>query len=117
MAPSPTAEATRLIDPCRRSPAANTPGMLVSSSKGARLVGHDAVSSLAERSRTRQHETAPVARDGSTEPFGVRLGTDQGEEGVGRHLDGARLPIPQCELIKLGGFRVRPPPASRSGHR
>ena len=31
MEPSPTAEATRFTDPCLTSPAANTPGMLVSS--------------------------------------------------------------------------------------
>jgi len=30
MAPSPTAEAQRLTEPCRTSPAANTPGMFVS---------------------------------------------------------------------------------------
>lgn len=34
--PSPTAAATRLIEPCRTSPAANTPGTLVSSVKGSR---------------------------------------------------------------------------------
>ena len=33
-APSPTAEATRLTDPWRTSPAANTPGRLVSSGSG-----------------------------------------------------------------------------------
>src|SRR5438105_3509295 len=36
IAPSPTAEATRLIEPCRTSPAANTPGRLVSSGSGGR---------------------------------------------------------------------------------
>ena len=36
MAASPTAEATRLIDPLRTSPAANTPGRLVSSRNGWR---------------------------------------------------------------------------------
>jgi hypothetical protein len=30
VAPSPTAEATRLIEPCRTPPAANTPGTLAS---------------------------------------------------------------------------------------
>ena len=35
-APSPTAAATRLIDPARTSPAANTPGRLVSSGSGGR---------------------------------------------------------------------------------
>ena len=33
--PSPTAVATRLTDPCRTSPAASTPGSLVSSGKRA----------------------------------------------------------------------------------
>src|SRR5215207_1733838 len=35
IAPSPTAEAQRLIEPERTSPAANTPGMLVSSKNGS----------------------------------------------------------------------------------
>ena len=38
-APSPTAEATRLTDPWRTSPAANTPGRLVSSGSGGRPGG------------------------------------------------------------------------------
>ena len=42
MAPSPTAEATRLTDRWRTSPAANTPGMLVSSSSGGRRRGQPA---------------------------------------------------------------------------
>src|SRR5713101_6049469 len=36
MEPSPTAEATRLTEPERTSPAANTPGLLVSSKNGCR---------------------------------------------------------------------------------
>ena len=40
--PSPTAEATRLMDPCRTSPTANTPGMPVSNSIGGRSSGHPA---------------------------------------------------------------------------
>jgi hypothetical protein len=36
MEPSPTAEATRLTEPCRTSPTANTPGRLISSSNGTR---------------------------------------------------------------------------------
>src|SRR5206468_4890615 len=38
--PSPTAEATRFIAPDRTSPAANTPGMLVSSVSGSRRSFH-----------------------------------------------------------------------------
>ena len=37
--PSPTAEATRLTEPCRTSPTANTPGVVVSNGKGARGSG------------------------------------------------------------------------------
>jgi pimeloyl-ACP methyl ester carboxylesterase len=37
--PSPTAEATRLTEPCRTSPAASTPGTLVSSESGRRSSG------------------------------------------------------------------------------
>src|SRR5262249_57589717 len=36
MAPSPTAEATRLVEPSRTSPAAKTPGRLVSRKNGSR---------------------------------------------------------------------------------
>ena len=39
MAPSPTAEATRLTFPERTSPAAKTPGALVSSRRGGRFSG------------------------------------------------------------------------------
>ncbi len=40
MEPSPTAEATRFTAPWRTSPAANTPGMLVSRRNGLRSRGH-----------------------------------------------------------------------------
>ncbi len=40
MAPTPTAEATRLTLPERASPTANTPGKLVSNIWGARVSGH-----------------------------------------------------------------------------
>jgi hypothetical protein len=36
LAPSPTAAATRFIEPRRTSPTANTPGMLVSNGSGGR---------------------------------------------------------------------------------
>src|SRR5204863_8734135 len=38
--PSPTAEATRLMERARTSPATNTPGTLVSSVRGSRWSGH-----------------------------------------------------------------------------
>ncbi len=42
--PSPTADATRFTEPLRTSPAANTPGRLVSSGSGRRSRGHEASS-------------------------------------------------------------------------
>src|SRR5712691_6160626 len=39
IAPSPTLEATRLMEPCRTSPAAKMPGTLVSRKKGSRSSG------------------------------------------------------------------------------
>src|SRR5262249_35932275 len=44
MLPAPTADATRLTAPWRTSPAAKTPGRLVSSSIGGRSSGHAASS-------------------------------------------------------------------------
>src|SRR5512134_781803 len=43
-APSPTAEPTRLVEPERTSPAAKTPGMLVSNRVGGRSRGQSAAS-------------------------------------------------------------------------
>ena len=40
IAPSPTAPATRLIEPCRMSPATNTPGTLASSAGGGVTDAH-----------------------------------------------------------------------------
>ena len=40
--PSPTADATRLVDPWRTSPTANTPGRLVSNGIGGRSSGQPA---------------------------------------------------------------------------
>ena len=48
--PSPTAEATRLMDPCWTSPTANTPGMPVSNSIGGRSNGHPAAGPSPSRS-------------------------------------------------------------------
>ena len=75
MAPSPTAEATRFIESSRTSPAANTPGMLVSSAYGARpsgqrrrlagrwqvLAGHDEALGVALDTRRRASRYAASA--------------------------------------------------------
>jgi len=69
VAPSPTADATRLTERQRASPTANTPGMLVSKKKGSRSSLHP-LGGWPERSKSR--------------PSGVSLGI---------HLGGAREPL------------------------
>ncbi len=49
MDPSPTADATRFTDPLRASPAAKTPGMLVSSTNGGRCAGAPEASAVRSR--------------------------------------------------------------------
>ena len=68
IAPSPTAEATRLTDPLLTSPTANTPGRLVSR-RGCRRAGED--------------EPVVVERDASGEPGRARVGADEHEERPG----------------------------------
>ena len=78
--PSPTADATRLIDWSRTSPAAKTPGMLVSSAYGSRcFTGHGGqplgTSSTCSPVRMNPRST----RRSVAEPVGVRLGADEHE--------------------------------------
>ena len=79
--PSPTADATRLTEPWRTSPAANTPGMLVSRRNGRAVERPDR--------RRRQvgageDEALLVPLDLGGQPLGVRAGADHEEQRVGR---------------------------------
>jgi hypothetical protein len=70
MPPSPTAAAQRLTEPERTSPAANTPGRLVSSGPGARFI-------LCQAEKLRhfcagEDEAFVVALDLGGEPAGAR---------------------------------------------
>ena len=93
--PSPTADATRFTEPLRTSPAANTPGRLVSSRNGARPASLPALE-LAGLGRERaagEHEAPLVQLDAAAEPVGVRIGADEEEEGAGwEHLLLAAVP-------------------------
>jgi hypothetical protein len=60
VAPSPTADATRLTERWRTSPAANTPGMLVSKKKGSRSSLHP-LGEWPERSKSRPVKMYPLA--------------------------------------------------------
>jgi hypothetical protein len=80
-APSPTAEATRLTDPWRTSPAANTPGQ-AGLERQRPWVGGPAGDGAAWQVRAGEDESLPVAGDGFAEPVGPRLGADEDEQGV-----------------------------------
>ena len=78
--PSPTADATRFTEPFRTSPAASTPGMLVSNGKRGRSVGPTAPRS---RPVTMKPCSSRVMSGGSHSV--LRLGPDHQEQPVGRH--------------------------------
>ncbi len=73
-----------MIEPLRTSPAANTPGRLVSKRYGSRKRGRQSTPPSAERSNSppRQDEAALVELDGPFKPAGVGLRTDEDEEGT-----------------------------------
>ena len=66
--PSPTADATRLIDWSRTSPATNTPGRLVSSEKGSRSSRQRWRPSIRWSAAPETMKPALVARHGVAEP-------------------------------------------------
>ena len=97
-APSPTAVATRLMEPRRVSPTAKTPRRLVSSGCRTRRVSGRPGSPPSSRRvlgrcvglgvHAHLHEAELVAGDDALEPVGVRGGADEDEEAV------ARRPVP-----------------------
>ena len=88
--PSPTADATRFTEPLRTSPAANTPGRLVSSRNGARPGRPPALGVGGARRQlgSGQHEALAVQLHAAAEPGGVGVGADEEEERAG--LDALR---------------------------
>ncbi len=90
IAPSPTAAATRLVEPRRTSPAANTPGRDVSSGYGSHGSGHTDRAPVSERLRSSPAgDDVPGGVDenaGVAHPGRVGLAADADEQGVG--LDG-----------------------------
>src|SRR5690348_13670430 len=95
--PSPTAEATRFIAPCRTSPAANTPGVVVSSRKGARCRGP-----VLTGAGSGEDESPLVALYRFGEPAGERLCADQDEQAGGRCPFGlARVAVAEQQLLKV----------------
>ena len=81
IAPSPTAEATRLTDPDRTSPAANTPGRLVSSRNGCRRPVQWADCA---RAGPGPDEPLVVPLDLRGQPVGPRHRPDEAEQRRGR---------------------------------
>ena len=127
MAPSPTAEATRLIEPARASPAAKTPGTLVSRRSGSRERSCQRSPSSTERSRAAPPEAAvlpPQAgrllRNGGAGTELISLHEDAAGEFEARQSGGkarvilypgarARLPTEGDRLEGEGGEALRGP--------
>src|ERR1700694_3156268 len=82
IAPSPTAEATRLTEPLRTSPPANTPGLLVSKIIGWRAGRRRSpVAGGVHRRGAGRHEALLVELDRAPQPRGVGYRTDEDEQG------------------------------------
>ena len=97
MAPSPTAEATRFTDPERTSPAAKTPGRLVSSRNGGRAMPQDRDCC---EGCSRPNEPFRVALNLDRQPIGSRCRPN--ETKYGRSLYGLPLPgLVVCDLDRL----------------
>ena len=114
IAPSPTAEATRLIDPLLMSPTARTPGQLVSSRPSPVAAGRSGPGRRGPPRlgplgscgrRPGQDETLVVEGDGAPQPAGSRHGSDEDEEDVRVQpptLSGAVAP--DDHRLQLTGF-------------
>ncbi len=87
MDPSPTAEATRLIEPWRTSPATNTPGTLVSSRSGSRVSRHTSGHlAILAQVRPRQHKSILVAQNARRKPSRDRHRADKNKQRSCRHF-------------------------------
>ena len=105
MAPSPTADATRFIESSRTSPAANTPGTLVSSANGtAGAATRPAVGP--QQVVAGDDEPLVVAGDLGAEPLGAGRGPDEDEQPARRHLLGGGVPVGQRQRLEVA---VAPP--------
>ncbi len=100
--PSPTAEATRLMEPWRTSPATKIPGTLVSSKKGSRCKRPIArAAPVGDEIGAGQNESMLVALDQVCDRAGVRHRANENKQCDGRdglHLTG--LIIRYGELVK-----------------
>ncbi len=87
LAPSPTAAATRFIEPCRTSPAAKTAGTLVSKGSGVRpSAAHVPVEVAAGQLHVGEDEAVLVQGDPG-QPVRRGLGTDEAEQAAAALLD------------------------------
>ena len=95
MAPSPTAPATRLVEPLRASPAAKSPGTLVSSGNGSRSSGQPAGRRpWARRSGPVEQVARPIDEDaGAGRPAGAGDAADAQEQRAGRQPLGRPLGV------------------------
>ena len=83
--PSPTAAATRFVEPLRTSPAAKRPTRLVSSGSGSRSSGQQSAPPVGEHVRSRDDVAGRVGEDVlARAPVRVRAAADAEEDAVDR---------------------------------
>ena len=115
--PSPTADATRFTEPLRTSPAANTPGRLVSSRNGSRPASRQRSAWRVVGGSDGPVRTKPLAveLDAASEPLGVGVGADEEEERAGpdRHL--LPRPVARAHLAQMAVAIERGDPRCRDG--
>ena len=87
IAPSPTADAILLIDPCRASPMMKTPGWLDSSGAGGRCSGHTGPGPLlSSRSGPVRIQPVFIASQPPFNPLRSRLAADQDKKRIRRNF-------------------------------
>jgi hypothetical protein len=99
-----------LIEPLRTSPAANTPGMLVSKRYGSRE-SHSRWSRCLPRAQSALTlpcwgETIFAEFYGTLEPAGVGIRTDEDKEGTTSFCPSGSPPSPEQSLDSEGSVRV-----------
>ena len=117
--PSPTAVATRLLEPLRTSPAAKMPGIDVSKGSGARAANASVRDDAAGKRPVGEDEALVVELERALEPRRGGVGADEAEEPgaldgaafAGRGvLDGHGLEVVTAgERAHLGGDEERDP--------
>ena len=106
--PSPTAAATRFVEPLRTSPAAKSPTRLVSSGSGSRSSGQQSGAAVREHARSRHDVAGRVGQDVlARAPVRVRAAADAEEDAVDRAPLGRAAGVGERDRAELVAVLVQ----------